>query len=1553
MSESSRKGSFSEGLVLDDSEKGGVVIKGITDDEVTARSGLKEGDEIVAATVHLDHLSKDDVLKILKVLEPYDDNMKVVTKQELKAGLDPVKMLSGCLDQKKQLPVDASAESPVIALDGLNGKLNAAGGLGGEISVPSVNGDLPSLTLNTPSADSDAKLTLPTIGIAGPNVKGADLDGTIRAPDVSVSSPQLSTPDTSLEIEKPDVKTGNLKYKPPKFKMPHFNLPQVNGKTPKGEMDVSASLDAPDFSGNVKTPDLNLSAPRVDIGTADLDLNGPNVDLNGPDVDLNGPDVDLKGPGVDLKSPNTDIEVSSGKIKWPHLKLKGPKVKGLDEDISGDLSVPDAKLSTPNIDGNLSTDVDLNLPKVDHEIPDVNGQTPDLDIDARSWKINWPHRKWKKPRLHSPKADMDANLKTPDIKAPDAELNLTNVAPELPNIDVHSPDADIDIDAPSKKINWPHLNWKKPKLHSPKADIGIDADLNTPDANLSAPKIDGDISADVNTPDLSLSPAEVGASLAGPDVDLNLPGAHIDHPELDVNSPNADIEVPSGKIKWPTLKKPRWTISGPKVKGPDVDVDAISAPDLSLSAPKTDLEGPKVDIDDPNIDTEALSGKRKKFTLKMPKFGTLKGPKVDVDEPKIDSGIDTPQIDLPTVDVQDPEIDLNPPDVSLDPHSGKLKLPKLKLPKIRGPKIKGPDVEADLKTPDIDASVDLPKVDMDAPNLDLEGQNLALSAPKIEGQLDVPKANLTGPDVDLQSPEVDVPSGKFKLPKMKFPKFGSTGLKVKGPDLDVDSQGLDASVPDVDVKLPKADLTAPEANLEAPDLNLTAPQITGPEAGLDVDAPTGKFDFPSLKLPKWNFNGSKVKDLDADLKTDVDLSVPNTDIIQGSDLELKAPGLNLSAPKTEGDISMPDLDMNLPTAEVKQPDVNLEAPDVSTGKSGRIKLPTIKLPRFGSSKPKVEGPDLDISGDLNTPDAELKMPELNLATPKVEADISPPAVDNSLMKAPGLHTPNIDLSVPDGLKGPDLDLKGPGLNLSAPKTEGDISAPDLEMTLPKPDAKVPDVNLQAPDVNTGKSGKIKFPSFKLPKFGPPKPKVEGPDVDVSADLNAPDAELKMPELSLAAPDISGGLKGPDLDLKAPDLNLSSPKTEGDLSALSLNGKLPAAKLEAPDISAPQVDVNVPKTDVKGSDIQLKTPDVDTNASLGEFKMPHYRLPKLCLSTPKVEGPSIDTDTQDLSLHPSVESEILVPKVNTDAPIADDKTSVPQVDLKVPDLNASAPKLEGDADINVSVPHGDFKGPEVDVKAPNVDIDTETSKLPHFKLPKLGLSEPGIKSSEVQANADVSVSPDVKIKDPTVAGEVSSVPDKSLNKPQLASAEGEAEVKDSPKSKLRWPFKWGVKSSSNDEEESEADSETDLSNADVEVPIFKFHKLPRHNIDNVGFSDSFGILKTEESNKDYVISKGIRLPIVNATSNTGEKIDIMERLKIAKEKATEVKDDAGDLAGASPDDPTLARGGTFKVGKPESGLGLEHPVVVSSEENDKLSLSLSNMLGLNIKDQDTD
>lgn len=40
-------------------------------------------DEIVAATINLDNLDKNEVLDLLKVLQPYENNMKVLRKKDL------------------------------------------------------------------------------------------------------------------------------------------------------------------------------------------------------------------------------------------------------------------------------------------------------------------------------------------------------------------------------------------------------------------------------------------------------------------------------------------------------------------------------------------------------------------------------------------------------------------------------------------------------------------------------------------------------------------------------------------------------------------------------------------------------------------------------------------------------------------------------------------------------------------------------------------------------------------------------------------------------------------------------------------------------------------------------------------------------------------------------------------------------------------------------------------------------------------------------------------------------------------------------------------------------------------------------------------------------------------------------------------------------------------------------------------------------------------------------------------------------------------------------
>ncbi|XP_023863793.1 neuroblast differentiation-associated protein AHNAK-like isoform X1 [Salvelinus sp. IW2-2015] len=1579
MNGESQQRRYSKSLVLEDSKRG-VVITGITDPSVTDKIGLKEDNEIVAVTINLNHLSKDDRMKLLKIMEPYNDNMRVMTKQDLKASVSLGSLDGGLKDPGDMLKdpysrMQQSVEAPTIEVDGLSGQLNAEGGLKSEINGPTLNGELPNVTLDTPGTDGDAKFTMSTIGMSRPIMKGADLDGTLRCLEDSLLIPKLRTPDASLDLEKPEVKTNGFKYKDPKLKMPHFNLPHIKAKAPKGHVNISGDLEGPGLSGELETPDLKISAP-------DVEIKAPNVNLNDPNADLKAPDVDIEAP--------------SGKFKWltqtkPKFGLSGTKVKGSDVDIDAGLFAADVNLSTLNIDGEISaSDVDLSSPKAE-----VDLQAPDINIEAPSSKWKWPHLKKHKFGLHGPKVKAPG-VKT-DLETPTVDLSASKIEGEMsnPNLELNLPKADLS--GPDVDIHPPIVKFKFPTLKKPKF-------------RLSGPKIKApDVDADLKVPDLSLSVPDVDAGLDTPDLDTNLSNADIKGPEVDFNAPEVDIEPPSGKFKWLTLKKPKFGHSGPKVKGLEVDIDAdLSAPDLNhstpnigeISAPAVDLNLHKADLDAPDVDIDAPSGKFQLFNLKKPQFG-LDGPKVKETEMDLDAkltvhdmslsttniyrDISAPDVDVnfPTADLKGPDVDLQAPEVNIEAPSGKHRFSTFKMPKVNwsGHKVKGPDLDVDLKTPDLDLSA-------------------------IEGDIAVPDLNVSLPEADLKGPDVDVdidaPSGKFKLPKIKWPKI----RKVKGLELDVDA---DFNTPELDVDLPEAYLKGTDIDLKTADLNLLAPAIEGdiavpdlnvslPEIDLkgqvvDIQAsdvnlePSGKLKFPKIKLPNLGLTGPRVKgsNLDANLKAlELDISVPDLDVnlptaYLQAPVELKTPDLDLSAPQIEGAIAAPDLSISFPEADIKGPEVDLQALDADrNAPSGKFNLPKIKLPNFGLTGPRVKGPNLDANLkapelDASVPDVyvnlstadlqacvvELKTPDLSAH--KIERAITAPCLDIHLsevdLKAPdlnievpiielkthdsGISVPEIDVNLPKAdIQGSDLDLNAPDLNLSAPKIEGDIAAPGINVSLPEAARNATDDQLQISELNLSTpkvEGDISAPDLDISL---PKMDFEGLDVDLQAPnvyLNV-DADPKTPDLDISALEVDVNLpkvdlKVHDLDLKTPELNVSASKLEGE-------------------VNVPEIDINVPKADLKGSEVDIKAPDIDTDAASGKFKFSYFKHPTFGLSNHKLEEPNLDVDAPDINIlvptletgrvapkvdvhqadrnlsAPNVESDISAPDVNLTLPKPD--LSGPEVELNAPDLNLSTPEIRVSVpDIGLSV-QGDIKSPEVELNSPDVDIEVPSGKLPYFKMPKFGLSRPRIKVPELDASADVNA-PDVEVSVPKVEGEIST-PELSLSAPDVNLAD--IKIDDTHKSKLKWQLKWprfrfsGSKGKESDMDNEEEQSGDETESGQVEVPMFTFHRLPKNNKIESALKDAaealFEAIDTPKLERGLdTASTEVSLPKVNVSLTEGRKetspsgpINIMERLKLFKAKITS---DALD----------------------------------SLDENNRISISLSNMLGLNITDPNAD
>ncbi|XP_077470168.1 uncharacterized protein LOC144085062 [Stigmatopora argus] len=1113
---------LSQGLVLDASGNRPVIL-GSPDGAVVGNSGVQTVDDIVAATIRLDHLRPDEVQNILKVLQPYDNNMKVVTKKQMSTSASLNSLGYGTQQPAGTLNWDWGSadwepytQSPVSSLDSPAAMLHAAQGLRTQLNG-SVGNELPNVNLTEPSADAeftppsleklgsdlngtltagefpapslarlgsdpDGTLTAPEFTVPPLAKLGSGLNGTLTAADVRLASPHIDNGGASLDIDKPHVKSGNLNYKAPGFTMPEFSLPSVKMPAIDGDLNLPSvngetkGLDMSLPNLDINSPNVGLNGPNVDLKTKGLDMALPNLDINSPNVGLNGPSVDLKGHDVNIDSPRADIGVSSDPFKWGQLKgkLKKPKLPGAKADLNVDagLKTPKAHLSLPKLEGGLDApNLDVNLPAADLKGPDLDIQP--LKIEGPSEKFVWPHQKWKKPKLKGLKGDFDADLglNKPDLNLSrpnlDAQLDLPKADFKGPNIDVKTPN--LDIETPSVKKNW-HLNLKKPKLPN------------------------------LNPPDIDLPRASIDAGINAPDVNLDLPKA-----DLDVDGPDLDNGAPSGRIKFPTLKKPKFRFPGTKVKTPSLDLDT---PGLNLSSPDASLHGPDLDL-----------------------------PKADVD------------VKVPDVDA-----------------SLKTKWPALKMPKwaISGPKVNSPDLDAHVSTPDLNLT---------APNLDGE-----LNAPDLK----LKPTELNGPKLDI---DAGVPSGKFKW--LKKPMFGT----LKGLKSEVDG---DIKVPDVDLKAADMDLTGPHIALsqkiEAPDLNINGPSLDVQTPDAHIEQIDGKLKFPKLKMPKW----AKIKDaqLDTNIKRpSFDANVPNVD--------LETPDLSISPSKLGGSLDTPDID--------------LHSPGLS---SGNVRFPKIRLPTLSGLK--VEKPNLDLNTNVKAPQLDVASPDAKIGGGFSAPDLSLPDLNGSTSL--NLSAPNISTKLPNGeLEAPDVKLNGPDANLKTPVVGLNSYSGDFKM----PHYKVPNLEL------SGSELEVPSPHHSV------RAGMETPNVNVgvpNADINGPKITggIKVPELDVESPKVDASLdknklphfKWPNLSfsgakMKTPEVN-TSPK-------LSLEGKTSLP------FSTPEISTDAPEIAIKGSPkSKLKWPfkwgftanSQDTDEHESDADTPKFRthtLPKAFRDT-KSETP---------------------------------------------------------------------------------------------------------------------------------------------------------------------------------------------------------------------------------------------------------------------------------------------------------------------------------------------
>nr|XP_048313768.1 neuroblast differentiation-associated protein AHNAK isoform X1 [Myodes glareolus] len=1392
------QGSGSHGLTIAQRDDG-VFVQEVMQNSPAARTGVvKEGDQIVGATIYFDNLQSGEVTQLLNTMGHHTVGLKLHRKgdrspepgqtwtHEVFSSRSSEVVLSGG-DEEYQRIYTTKIKPRLKSEDGVEGDL----------------GETQSRTITV-----TRRVTAYTVDVTGrEGVKDID----ISSPEFMIKIPKHEV----TEISNTDVEIQSGKTV--------IRLPSGSGAvspTPGSAMDIRAgaiSASGPELEGagqskfQVTVPGIKVGSPGVNVSAKGLDLGGKGgIQVPGVDVSssLGAGSVEVQGPS--LQSGDT------GKIKIPTMKM--PKF-GVSAGPEG--QIPEAGLSVSAPEFSVGHKGDKSGLTISGDI-----QAPHLEVSAPSVNIEGLGGKLKGPQITGPSLESDLGLKGTKLQGNigmDASASKIEGSITGPSVEVGTPD--VDVPGLGGKLNLPKMKVPKFSASGSKGE-GVGIDVTVPTGEVTLPGVSGDVS----------QPAIATGGLEG-----KMKGAKVKTPEMIVQKPkismqDVDLSLGSSKLKGD------MKVSAPEVKG-------------DVKGPHVAVKGPKVDIETPNLEG-TLTGP--KLSSPSGKIGACRISMADVDlnvaAPKGKGGVDVvlPKVEgkikVPELDVQGPKMDISAPDVEVHGPEWNLKMPKMKMPKFSVPGVKGegPDVDVALPKGDISISgskvnietpsanmeslggklkgpdIHLPEVSVKTPKVSIPDVDLHIKGAKVKGECDVttPKleGDLKGLQVDTAAPEVNVHGPDLKIPKMKMPKFSVPGFKAEGPEVDVNlpKADIDVSGPKVDIDVPDVNIEGPDAKLKGPkfkmpEIGIKAPKISMPDVDLELKGPKVKGDFDvsvpkiegSLKGPEVDLKGPGLDFEGPDAKlSGPKLKMPSLDIsapkVTGPDVNvhLKTPKIGVSGPKLGGgevDLKGPKVDLETPSLDVRMesPDINIEGPDV--------KVPKFKKPKFGfgakSAKADIKTPSVDVTVpeaelSVESPDVSLggkgkkskfKMPKIHMSGPKVKAkkqgfDLNVPGgeIDASL-KAPdvdiGVAGPDaavrVDVKSPKAKKTmfgkmyfPDVefDIKSPKFkaeaSLPSPKLEGDIKVPDL-------DVSSPGVNVEAPDVH------VKTPKFKMPGVDVSGPKLEGnlkgPKVQANLDtpninIGGPDAKIKAPSFSVSAPQVSI----PDVNVK-----LTGPKIKGDVPSVGLEGpdvdlqgpegKIKFPKFSLPKISAPGLEGSLSTSDVKfeGPDISLKGPGVD--------------LSSVDLSVPKISGPDLDLNLKGPSLKGDLDASS--PSMKLHAPgldlkgvggkvqIGGDGVKIPGIDattalnVGAPDVTLKGPSLQGDLTMS-----GDIKCPKISVGAPDLSLEASEGsvKFPHMKLPQFGISAPG---------SDL----DINIKGPQVCGELKEPGmDVNLKGPQISA-----------------------------------------------------------------------------------------------------------------------------------------------------------------------------------------
>ncbi|XP_065260074.1 neuroblast differentiation-associated protein AHNAK-like [Emys orbicularis] len=1213
-------------------------------------------------------------------------------------------------------------------------------------------------------ADVEASLKEPRVSIPSARAEG----------EITVSGPVIQAPSVELEIgtsagkdgEKGKIKMPDAKL--PSVKLPKVKAPQVQVSLPKVEADISlpkSQAEIKEGGFEVKVPDMESSI-EVETGKAEatgMKIHMPKVQM--PSIGFSKPKTKAPKVDVDVTLPKVDVTLPSCDVSLQEADLKAASVPG---DVK--ISAPGVKI--PKIEGSIQLKgpgIEAKEPSAELAVEGPEGKAAGLEGKIQMPKFEKPKFGVSLPKGKVPEGESSLPKMEADIPKPKVKGQVGAIGVETPTLAVESDVPDVETEASGWKIQMPSL--KMPKM--PKADIQAPkVDITLPSVDVSLPKAEMDIKG----PEATAKAVKI---------------------EGEIKATDKDAKGKESKFKMPTFGMPSFGWSTSKeTSGGVADVEAsLKEPRVTMPSARAEGEitvsGPVIQAPSVELEIGTSAGKDgEKGKIKMPdaklpsvKLSKVKAPQVQVSLPKVEADISLPKSQA---GIKEGGFEVKVPDMesSIEVETGKAEATGMK---IHMPKVQMPSMgfsKPEIKAPKVDVDVTLPKVDVTLPTCDVSLQEADLKAASVPGDVKIsapgvkiPKIEgsiqLKGPGIEAKEPSAELAvegpegkaaglEGKIQMPKFEKPKFGVSLPKGKVPQGEISLPKME-----VDIPKPKVKGQVGAIGVETPTLAVEAdvPDV-------ETEASGWKIQMPSLKMPKMP---------KADIQAPkVDITLPSVDVsLPKAEVDIKGPEATAKAVKIEGEIKATDKD--------------------ARGKESKFKMPTFGMPSFGWSTSK------ETSGGVADVEASLKEPRVTIPSARAEGEIT--------VSGPVIQAPSVELEIgtsagKDGEKGkikmPDAKLpseklpkvKAPQVQVSLPKVDADISLPKSQAEIKEGgfEVKVPDMESSI-EVETGKAEatgmKIHMPKVQMPSMGFSKPEIKAPKVDVDVtlpkvDVTLPTCDVSLQEADLKAASVPGDvkisapgvkipkiegsiqLKGPGIEAKEPSAELAVEGPEG--KAAGLEGKIQMPKFEKPkfgvslpkgkvpegEISLPKMEVDIPKTKVKGQvgaigvetptlAVEADVPKVETEASGWKIQMPSLKMPKM----PKadIQAPKVD---------------ITLPSVDVSLPKA-------EVDIKGPEATAKAVKIEGE----IKATDKDAKGKE------------SKFKMPTFGMPSFGWST----SKETNGGvADVEASlkePRVTIPSARAEGEI-TVSGPVIQAPSVELEIGTSAGKDGEKGKIKMP-----------------------------------------------------------------------------------------------------------------------------------------------------------------------